>query len=335
MKMGLERLKFLKLSFSLVAIEKIYFPKNLKGNIFRGAFGLVFKRLNCKSTPMCDNRCKDETCIYGKIFEPQNLYGPLRYKDIPRPFVFSFNEDEREFLYEGESFNIGINLFGWVTDYYLHFIRVIEEIGNEGIGPLRGKYLMRNILTEDYYGNRFPLKSDDNGYVQPDVIKLPENEINPDITEYDGFEISFLTPTLIKYEKQIIRNPDFLHIFCRLRDRISAIAYFHNGITLSENFKSLEEESKKIKIKESRIKWVEVKRRSSHTGKVQDLSGIVGTVKFGADKKNLLQFFYPWLKLGEIVGLGKNTVWGMGRIKFDLIKKKKENQKYAHTKINS
>jgi CRISPR-associated endoribonuclease Cas6 len=319
--MELEKLNFLKLSFSLIAKEKIYFPENLKGNIFRGAFGLVFKRLSCRANSICEKRCLDENCLYGKVFEPQNFYGPLRYRDVPRPFVFSLNDDEREFLYEGESFNLGINLFGWARDSYLHFIRVIEEIGNEGIGPLRGKYLIRNVFYEDYYGNHFPLKND-NGYIQPESIKLPETDLNYDTDDVSEFKISFLTPSLIKYENQIIRNPDFYQLFCRIRDRISAIAFFHNGITLSENFKALEEEAKKVEIKESSIKWVEVKRRSSKTGLFQDLSGIKGSIIFGLKDRNLLKYFYPWLKLAEITGIGKNTVWGMGRIKLDIIKKK-------------
>jgi CRISPR-associated endoribonuclease Cas6 len=327
--MELEKLKFLKLHFSFVATDKIYFPENLKGNIFRGAFGIIFKRLNCKSTPICEKKCQDATCLYGKIFEPQNFYKPLRYKDIPRPFVFSLNNDERKFIYEGEYFNIGINLFGWAIDYYLHFIRAIEEIGNEGIGPLRGKYLIRNLFYEDYYGNYFSLKNN-NAYIQPETLKLPETEFNYDTSNTKEFKILFLTPTLIKYDNRIIRNPDFYQIFCRIRDRISAIAYFHNGIKLSENFKELEEEAKKVNIKESKIRWVDVKRRSSKTGLTQELSGIKGSITFDLKDKELFKSFYPWIKLAEITGVGKNTVWGMGKIKLDIIKTKNEIIKRIH-----
>lgn len=310
--MGLEDLKFSKLVFSLTAIDKIFFPYNLKGNIFRGAFGLTFKRLNCRTIPICSERCIDSNCLYRKIFEPHiSDYAPSGLRDIPRPFIITYTDDEREIIYPGESFNIGFNLFGWACDYYAHFIQVIEEIGKEGIGPLRGKYFIRSVFSENLNGDKELIMSSEKilKEVIPFKIKLNDDILSPYV------KIELKTPTSIKYNEEYVTQPEFYHLFLRIRDRISAIAYFHNGVELFEDFKLLELESREVKTIKSNWTFKEVKRRSSKTRQVHNLSGITGYAIYDFSDLDRVKTFYPWLKIAEITNIGKNSVWGMGAIK--------------------
>lgn len=311
--MGLNELKFLKLVFSITAVDKIFLPKNLKSNIFRGAFGLKLKEMNCKSTPICSEKCLDSSCLYGKIFEPYLDFAPSGMKDIPRPFIFDDFDDKREIIYPGESFNISVVLFGWLCDYYAHFIKVIERIGEEGIGPLRGKYLVRNVWSEKPDGSRIQII--DNGILREEYPFKFENFLYPQDTV---LKITLKTPTFIKYHSEIIRQPEFYHIFTRIRDRISSIAYFHNGVDLETDYKLLEYESKKVKLLKSKWQWIEVKRRSSKTRITQNLSGIVGWGVYDFTDESTLRLFYPWLKVAEYTNIGKNTVWGMGKIRTEV-----------------
>lgn len=307
-------LRFLKIVFSLLALDKIYLPRHLKGNIIRGAFGLVFKRLNCKSIPICVDRCSDSNCLYSKIFEPHLQNTPSGLRDIPRPFILTHTEEEREIIYPGESFNIGFNIFGWACDYYGHFIEAIREMGNEGIGPLRSRFIIKQVFKEDIYGDREVVLTDNNILKEVRPFTIPETyQI---FTRY--LRIRIKTPCIIRYEQNIIRQPDFYHIFLRLRDRVSAIAYFHNGIELKEDFKALELEAREVSTIKSNWRWVEVKRRSSKTHQLHDLSGVVGYGVYDFKSVERVLFFAPWLKLGELVNVGKNSVWGMGKIKVDF-----------------
>jgi len=319
--MGIFNIKFLGIVFSCVATEKILFVKGSKGNVFRGAFGLKFKELNCKSAPICVERCSDPKCLYGRIFEPHYNEGiPSGLKDLPRPFIFTHTKDEREIIYPGESFNIGFNLFGWACDYYAHFITAIKEIGNEGIGPLRGKYIVRNVFSIDNLGDRDLILSNDQVLKQAKPFSISGFNMESEFTRID-----LNTPTIIKYEDNIITQPEFYHIFLRLRDRISAISYFHNGMELDYDFKLLELEAREVRTVESKWKVKEVKRRSSRTHILQDMSGIVGYGIYDFKTKERSELFAPWLKIGEIVNVGKNTVWGMGEMKINLNWKLKES----------
>lgn len=321
--MGLSLLKFLKLKFSLLAIDKILIPIKNKGNIFRGAFGLKFKELNCKSTPICIDKCIEPTCLYSKIFEPHyTKWAPSGMKDIPRPFILTYTNDSRIYIYPGESFNIGFNLFGWACNFYGHFITTIKAIGEEGIGPLRGRYEIKRVYCEDEFGN-YQIIMDNNGVLkeaQPFSIKN-SFEINSTF-----LKLLIKTPAMIKYESQIINQPEFYHIFLRLRDRISAIAYFHNGIELQEDFKLLELEAREVRTIKSSWQTIEIKRRSSKTHLLHDLSGVVGYAIYDFKTIERIEMFAPWLKIGEIVNVGKNSVWGMGSMKTTLNWKMKEKK---------
>lgn len=315
------KLKFLKIIFSLTSLEKILIPKDLKGNIFRGAFGLKFKELNCRSTPICIERCVDPKCLYGQVFEPHYTEGtPSGMKDIPRPFVLTNVSDDRTEIYPGESFNIGFNLFGWACDYYAHFITAVKAIGEEGIGPLRGKFTVRSVFSEDWLGNREVIYDKENVLKEAKPFSIPDSfQIESKVAK-----IELKTPTVIKYDSQIINEPEFYQIFLRIRDRVSAIAYFHNGIELTEDFKLLELEAREVKTLKSEWKKMEVKRRSSRTHILQDMSGIVGYALYDFQTAERAEIFAPWLKIGEIVNVGKNSVWGMGEIKTILNWKTKQ-----------
>lgn len=315
------KLKFLKIIFSLTAIEKILIPQNTKGNIFRGAFGIKFRELNCKSTPICIDRCADPTCLYGKVFEPYYAKGvPSGMKNIPRPFIFTHINEQRTYIYPGESFNIGFNLFGWACDFYGHFITAVKAMGEDGIGPLRGKYEVRTVFVEDEFGNRNVIMESDG------ILK----EVKPFLlSNYFQVESRFVrvelkTPTTIKYNSEIVNQPEFYHIFLRLRDRISAIAYFHNGLEIQEDFKLLELEARRVKTVKSSWQRVEIKRHSSRTHILHDLSGIVGYAVYDFKTVERTKLFVPWLKIGEIVNVGKNSVWGMGSMKVTLRWKARE-----------
>ncbi|MBP7796721.1 MAG: CRISPR system precrRNA processing endoribonuclease RAMP protein Cas6 [Elusimicrobiales bacterium] len=314
--MILGSLKFLRLGFSLTAIDKIFIPRNLKGNMFRGAFGLNFKKLYCQSKDICIDRCMDSNCLYKRIFEPSlpEEIAPSGLKNIPRPFIFTHVADDREIIYPGESFNIGINIFGWATEHYSEFIKTIEEIGKEGIGPLRGRFLIRMIYSIDIENNK-KIIYDKNGMVENPIPFGFTNDFKPVSTQ---FRIILKTPTKIIYDAKPISNPEFYHIFSRLRDRISSISYFHNNIDLEENYIALEEDSKNVKTLNSRWNFVEVKRRSSRTKQLQDLSGIVGYALYDFLTLQRAELFYPWIKIGELVNVGKNSVWGMGEIQSDF-----------------
>jgi hypothetical protein len=79
--------------FKFVACDALYFPEGKAGNVLRGAFGSIFRRLAC--IPDCSEAKSCEIagqCAYALTFEPRQEWaettGPSGLADWPRPFVF-------------------------------------------------------------------------------------------------------------------------------------------------------------------------------------------------------------------------------------------------------
>src|SRR5205823_1092761 len=79
------------------------------------------------------------------------------------------------------------------------------------------------------------------------AIRNPKSEIR----------ISFLTPTHLKSDGRVIREPEFHHIFKRLRDRINALSTFFGDGPLEVDFRGLGERSEKIKRVAGHFEWLD------------------------------------------------------------------------------
>ena len=69
------------------------------------------------------------------------------------------------------------------------------------------------------------------------------------------------------------------------------------------------------KIISSHLEYKKITRKSNRQKKLMDFGGLVGDmIVSNIDKKT-----YELLKLGELIGIGKNRVFGLGKIKVEDI----------------
>ncbi len=130
--------------------------------------------------------------------------------------------------------------------------------------------------------------------------------------------IRFLTPTFLRADGEVVRRPEFHHLFKRLRDRINALCTFFGDGPLEVDFRGLGERAEKVRTVSAKVEWVERFRTSSKTRQRHELSGFVGEATYefpdgppgesGISNLELLN----WLLLGELLHVGKHTVWGNG-----------------------
>jgi len=151
-------------------------------------------------------------------------------------------------------------------------------------------------------GDRVPATDDE---LQATGDRLPA-------TEY--VELHFLTPTTLKSGStadragEVVRQPAFHHIIKRLRDRVNALSTFYGGGPLDMDFKALGEAAERVETVADHTRWVERSRVARRRNVTHDLSGFVGSIRFGG---HLAQFL-PLLRIGEYVHVGKNAVFGNG-----------------------
>jgi CRISPR/Cas system endoribonuclease Cas6 (RAMP superfamily) len=317
--------------FTITPLSLLFVPAVNKGNMLRGGFGHVFRGLCC--VPQCKdakNCSLTETCPYKTIFEPSPPPGSERlskYQDIPRPFVFRAPQTQKTRFGEGDTFEFDLVLIGRALDFLPYFVLSFRELAAEGIGLNRAKCKLERVeaiepvlnemqrnecgLHVVYIAKDQLFRSNGNGTLKPWF----ESRIQMFSTANGSgaaprINIHFLTPTFLRAEGEIVRRPDFHHVFKRLRDRVNALSTFFGTGPLDVDFRGFGERAEKVSTVSSHFEWVERARTSSKTGQRHELSGFIGEATYEGD----LAEFLPWLTLGELLHVGKHTAWGNGQI---------------------
>jgi len=121
--------------------------------------------------------------------------------------------------------------------------------------------------------------------------------------------LRFVTPVRIKYRERLCGDLEF-HILMRsLLRRISLLTFFHCGRELEVDFRGLILQAQKVRVVESNLLWHDWLRYSHRQRARLKLGGLMGEMTFAGD----LEPFWPFLKLGEWIHVGKGTSFGLGR----------------------
>lgn len=318
--------------FTIAPLCPLFVPAVNKGNMLRGGFGHVFRRLCC--VPQCRDakECPlAASCPYKIIFEPSPPVGSDRlskYQDIPRPFVFRAPQTQKARFGQGETFQFDLVLIGRALEFLPYFVLAFRELAAEGIGLNRAKCQLERVEAIEpalnemqrnqcashviYSGQDQLFHSNGNGTLK----SWFESRIQMFSTANGNgaasrINIRFLTPTYLKAEGDVVRRPEFHHVFKRLRDRIQSLSTFFGDGPLDLDFRGLGERAEEVRTVSFRFEWVERTRTSSKTGQRHELSGFIGEATYEGEFAE----FLPWLASGELVHLGKHTAWGNGWVR--------------------
>lgn len=317
--------------FGLVPEHALEVPAFNKGNMLRGGFGHGFRKLCC--IPQCkDTKCCPlaAACPYKSVFEPSPPPGSERLsknQDIPRPFVFQAPQTPQTRFEEGETFEFRLVLIGRAVDFLPYFVLSFRELASEGLGLNRARCTLERVEQAGVSSNGSGLKvceakliynAEDQVFRATESVNT-EERIRARLLELSSpngsgptqrIKIRFLSPTFLRADGEIVRQPEFHHVFKRLRDRINALNTFFGDRPLDLDFRGLGERAEKVRTVSSHFDWVDRFRTSSKTRQRHELSGFVGEATYEGE----LSDFLPWLALGELVHVGKHTAWGNGWI---------------------
>ena len=293
---------------------KLFLPY-YKGATFRGGFGYTFRRLVCiTKKSSCQNCILTEKCIYKHVFQPtiqqKTIQNTKTYSELIQPFVIEPPEETKTEYTADNTLNFNLILFGKVSELLPYFILVFKELGKTGMGKTKGKY--RLLKIEDvfknliYSGNNDTIRNIDSKLYCDKIMNGYSN-----ISNLTHLNLNFITPTRIKYNKDLVVKPEFHNIIRSLSHRISAISHFYWNKKLNINYKQLIDQSKNIIIKKSDLRWLDWERYSTRQNTKMKLGGFVGKITYYGNFKP----FLPLLLLGEYTHIGKNCTFGLGKYK--------------------
>ncbi|MEJ5227397.1 CRISPR system precrRNA processing endoribonuclease RAMP protein Cas6 [Thermodesulfovibrio sp.] len=321
-----------KFKFIMEAIEEIHLPY-YKGSAFRGGFGNVFRKITCALKRQdCSECLLKSRCIYSYVFETSpsessQIFNMQNYEKIPHPFVIEPPEidskskiSNSDIYLPGSTFEFNLILIGKAIDYLPYFIYTFHELGKTGIGKGRGRYKILEVIKsekeDEKWINKVSVYSNSEKVIRKthsDKLFIPEEfkilGLNSKLS------LNFVTPVRIKYKRDLVVKPEFHILMRNLLRRLLLLYYFHCEDKKPDwNHKEIINHAENIVIESSSLRWFDWERYSSRQDTRMKLGGLVGKIIYYGN----IEPFMPFIRAGEVLHIGKNTSFGLGKYSVDL-----------------
>ncbi|MEW6182555.1 MAG: CRISPR system precrRNA processing endoribonuclease RAMP protein Cas6 [Bacillota bacterium] len=292
-----------------------------KGSTFRGGFAGTFQRLVCSTGSRKCRTCPVKAeCPYALVFEsepPEGSEALRNYQSIPRPFILEPPlEDKTEYV-PGELLVFRLSLFGRAANLLPYFVVTLDEFARRGIGKGRRPFdLDRITAVNPLTGEKAVIYEGTDRIVRPRDLSVTARDVwlyaagETAGGDIGAARIRFVTPAHIKFEAHPVRVPEFHTLIRNLLRRISSMCYFHHGFAYEADFPAVIAAAEAVYITEDHTRWFDWERYSSRQAQKVPLGGIIGDASY----KGPLSAFWPLLRLGELLHVGKGTVFGQGKI---------------------
>jgi hypothetical protein len=322
-----------------------------KGSALRGGFGHALRRVVC---PFDDGRCyrgciQPARCVYSYVFEtalPEEIatiLAPIRGAlDAPHPFVLEPPEEEKQHYSVDDRLAFHLIVIGRAMDYLPYFLFAFDELGRIGLGKGKGQFQLEGAFGVGPEGEVVIFKGIERRFVGVGVPIVLEEVACKVQGKVDEVEIEFLTPARLRYGHKLTSQLPFHILFRALLLRLSLLMLCHSGsgmlslpsgytvsaLAVAQYFyrdhrideaarRSIHEAiegAKNIAIDRSDLYWRDWERYSARQDARMRLGGVVGTIKYAG----ALTSFMPYLLFGEYLHVGKNTSFGLGRMRLHL-----------------
>ncbi len=304
-------MKILPLTVTLQTVQPVRLPP-YPGTILRGGFGLAFRRIAC---PFPKKECPDcllrHQCVWSYVFDtprPKETKIMRKAETVPHPFVIE-PPDQKITEYPPDAELIfGLTLIGKAIDYLPYFILTFEQMAEQGLGPGRGKLKLK-LVTQ----NRKQIYDPQTKTLRTPLRPQHLTFLPPPPASCTQLTLHFLTPTRIIRQGKMVKKPEFPILLRSLFRRITLLAYFHDQ-PITTDFTTLIRQSEAIKTVSEDLTELHWRRFSRRQEGEIPMSGIIGTITYRGE----IAPFLPYLRAGEILHIGKNTSFGMGKYKMEV-----------------
>jgi hypothetical protein len=261
-----------------VETSEDYTPPFFAGSMLRGVLGLALKRLVCIN-PMyqCTGCFSAKNCIYYDFYERENSIKAYRITSKLGMKQLSFSL----YLYEDTTEELPFVLSA--------IKKALEEIG---VGREKRQIKVSTISIDSkpvYTGREFlPIRD-----ITP--CEFTCNDYHSDI------ELHFQLPLSLKYKNQYVT-----------KEKLSPYILITNIHKRFAELKGIPAQKIDFQIEgqiiQNSLKYLDLFRYSNRKKRHMKFTGLIGKITIqGLDRRS-----YEYLKLGEIIGIGKQTVFGLG-----------------------
>jgi hypothetical protein len=255
-------------------------------------------------------------CLYAQVFEiPAGRLGEEKRRLVapPHPYVIEPPPDTKTHYSTGDAFDFTLLLFGRFNESLPYFIFAFEQMGQIGAGQRINRHRPRFVL-EKVTANGAEIYTGVARKIQGNY--LPENMVPPAMPSnpVQRLEINLLTPLRLKYQNALESALPF-HVLIRaaLR-RISPLFTAYGDGEPDLDYRGLVHRAQEIAIEEAHLHWFDWRRWSNRQDQEMLMGGLIGTITYSG---NLTEFM-PLLYLCEKLHIGKQTAFGLGKIRISI-----------------
>lgn len=301
---ALTRLPAMRYRFTAELDQPLRLPA-YPGSMLRGAFGHALQKLGCPHSPTeCDRQCAHTPCRYRRIFSPC-ANGELSISiagQLPPPYLISpLNWPCQQPVTELE-FNMV--LFGSARNELMLIVQSWQTALANGLGKAKVKGRLCKVVAE--------LPQDEQTVYEQGKLRIEPHQQHYAIPAFNNekrVQLVFNSPLRLQQNGRPVAahalSPN--RFVSALLRRLTLMLEAH-AVAHPISAKELLQHADTISHQHT-LSWFDWQRYSSRQKKEMVLGGLLGSWHWQGD----LEALWPYLWAGQIVHVGKETVFGMGK----------------------
>ncbi len=280
---------YLPLRVSLISLKYTELPPYL-GSTLRGVTGQALREIDREA--------------YHFLYENGKKGGGEQ--DVGKPYVIVPPRacGVKTTMEQGEILDFDFLLFGRGIQYAQALIRALGRVGEYGLGAQRAPFgLLQIAHGED---GRMIWREDQAYSAGLRPVELPCRRL----PQAAGAVVRLVTPLRIRRKGQLVTSIPFPTLIRNITTRTAAMTERYGGWTDQEEAARLQRLAEQIRMTREELRLKRLERYSNRLGEKMDFSGLLGELAYEGD----LTPFVPWLYAAQVLHVGRNTTFGMGRI---------------------
>lgn len=303
-------LPYYNLLFELETDEPLAFD-GFMGSCLRGAYGHAFRRIvcsriGCHSPDAC---AEARRCPYARVFEPKSEYFGLssekRYSEIPRPYVIIPPHDPKG----RTTLCFMMRVFGSACEYLPCFIASWNQAGQTGITGARVRFKVKKVWHTSLSDSEPQRVFETGRLVRTDPAEAAE--LMATYASDPNF-IRLATPLRLRVDGSMrdqIRASDFVAALVR---RLAVLVRVWGDGELPD-FRDLTVRAEEDLDWRPSLRWLDWERWSNRQNSKIKMGGLIGEIEVSGQVSD----YEPLLRLGELTGVGKGCVLGLGQYRLE------------------
>jgi hypothetical protein len=253
-----------------------------------------------------------KTCPYPSIFAPPPLEHRIQhFRQPPAPYLIEPEGWGARVLERGDPLRFGMTLMGRAERETALIVEALKSAASHGFGASGGTAKLEEVLylplAKDGKAIRLYRPAQDARLrdVAPCQWTAP-----PAPATLTGLTLRFRTPLRLQENGRALPPAKLTPatLLIAAVKRVALLAELYGSGVPNWDFKLLAETAATI-TGEKDLRWLDWSRYSSRQKQLMQLGGVLGTWRLAGD----LTAFYPALFPGQWLGVGKETVFGLGR----------------------